>query len=203
MGPLVPGWPAFRWRRGACRRSSPPLTRAQIHGRVINPAGVPQKDGTVSLSVDGGVTLSYNFPVSSSGDYSGQAPPGEYTLVYRAPDTPEGKIVDYISGVQVDRRAGYSPGHRYDAPGIRRQALAGPATAIAGVERGERRVSLRRQPRGSFHRCRPANCESRFPGRGECARRLQPGTWPRRGAMRTSMQWPQKSKMPSCRKSKP
>jgi len=73
----------------------------KIQGRVINPSGVPQKDGTVSLSVDGGVTLSYNFPVSSSGDYSGQAPPGEYTIVYRAPDTPEGKIVDYINGVQV------------------------------------------------------------------------------------------------------
>jgi tetratricopeptide (TPR) repeat protein len=73
----------------------------RIHGRVINPAGVPQKDGAVSLSVDGGVTLSYNFPVSSSGNYSGEAPQGEYTIVYRAPDTPEGKIVDYISGVQV------------------------------------------------------------------------------------------------------
>ncbi len=73
----------------------------KIHGHVINPSGVPQKDGTVSLSVDGGQTLSYNFPVSSAGEYSGQAPPGEYTIVYRAPDTPEGKIVDYISGVQV------------------------------------------------------------------------------------------------------
>jgi tetratricopeptide (TPR) repeat protein len=72
-----------------------------IHGRVINPAGVPQKNGTVSLSVDGGETLSYTFPVSPSGEYSGQAPPGEYTIVYRAPDTPDGKIVDYISGVQV------------------------------------------------------------------------------------------------------
>jgi len=73
----------------------------KLHGRVINPAGVPQKDGTVSLSLDGGQTLSYNFPVSPSGDYSGQAPAGEYTVVYRAPDTPEGKIVDYISGVLV------------------------------------------------------------------------------------------------------
>src|ERR1039458_7074552 len=72
-----------------------------IHGRVINPAGVPQKNGTVSLSVDGGETLSYNFPVSPSGEFSGPAPPGEYTIVYRAPDTPEGKIVDYISAVQV------------------------------------------------------------------------------------------------------
>jgi tetratricopeptide (TPR) repeat protein len=80
---------------------SPVSEVGKIHGRVINPSGVPQKDGTVSLSVDGGETLSYNFPVSSAGEYSGQAPPGEYTIVYRAPDTPEGKIVDYISGVQV------------------------------------------------------------------------------------------------------
>jgi tetratricopeptide (TPR) repeat protein len=74
-------------------------TTGTVHGRVINPSGSPQKDGIVSLSVDGGVTLSYNFPVSPTGNYSGQAPPGEYTIVYRAPDTPEGKIVDYISGV--------------------------------------------------------------------------------------------------------
>ncbi len=85
----------------AAPAQQPAADVGKIHGRVINPAGIPQKDGTVSLSVDGGVTLSYNFPVSSSGDYSGQAPPGEYTVVYRAPDTPEGKIVDYISGVQV------------------------------------------------------------------------------------------------------
>jgi len=81
--------------------AQPAPDTGRIHGRVINPAGVPQKDGTVSLSVDGGVTLSYNFAVSPSGGYSGQAPPGEYTIVYRAPDTPEGKIVDYISGVQI------------------------------------------------------------------------------------------------------
>src|ERR1039457_5710746 len=79
----------------------PALDMGSIHGRVTNPAGVPQKNGTVSLSVDGGETLSYNFPVSPSGEFSGPAPPGEYTIVYRAPDTPEGKIVDYISGVQV------------------------------------------------------------------------------------------------------
>ncbi len=73
----------------------------RIHGRVINPAGMPQKNGTVSLSIDGGVTLSYLFPVSNSGEYSGQAPAGDYMIVYRAPDTPPGKIADYISGVEV------------------------------------------------------------------------------------------------------
>ncbi len=85
----------------ALHAQQPAPDMGRIHGRVTNPAGVPQKDGTVSLSVDGGVTLSYNFAVSPSGDYTGEAPPGEYTIVYRAPDTPEGKIVDYISGVQV------------------------------------------------------------------------------------------------------
>ncbi len=85
----------------ALHAQQPAPDTGRIHGHVINPAGVPQKDGTVSLSVDGGVTLSYDFAVSPSGNYSGQAPPGEYTIVYRAPDTPEGKIVDYINGVQV------------------------------------------------------------------------------------------------------
>ncbi|MGD0155067.1 MAG: hypothetical protein ABSB50_03145 [Terracidiphilus sp.] len=79
----------------------PAAETGRIHGRVINPVGMPQKDGTVSLSMDGGTTLSYNFPVSPWGEYSGQAPQGEYTIVYRAPDTPEGKIVDYITGVDV------------------------------------------------------------------------------------------------------
>ncbi len=79
----------------------PAAEMGRIHGRVINPIGMPQQNGTVSLSTDGGLTLSYNFPVSSSGGYSGQAPPGEYTVVYRAPDTPEGKIVDYINEVEV------------------------------------------------------------------------------------------------------
>ena len=82
-------------------QSAPSAEMGRIHGRVINPAGMPQNNGTVSLSIDGGVTLSYLFPVSSSGEYSGQAPAGDYMIVYRAPDTPPGKIADYISGVEV------------------------------------------------------------------------------------------------------
>jgi tetratricopeptide (TPR) repeat protein len=93
--------PAQAQQLSAPAQQPPTSEVGRIHGRVINPAGVPQKDGTVSLSVDGGETLSYNFPVSPAGEFSGQAPPGEYTIVYRAPDTPAGKIVDYISGVQV------------------------------------------------------------------------------------------------------
>ncbi|MGA9062441.1 MAG: carboxypeptidase-like regulatory domain-containing protein [Terracidiphilus sp.] len=111
--------PALRLRRPAVARLSvltgllsfalvfapaqqPPASdMGRIHGRVINPTGVPQAGGTVSLSTDGGSTLSYNFPVSQSGEYAGQAPAGEYTVVYRAPYTPEGKIADYINEVEV------------------------------------------------------------------------------------------------------
>ncbi|MGA9062440.1 MAG: tetratricopeptide repeat protein [Terracidiphilus sp.] len=73
----------------------------KIHGRVINPTGQPQGGGTVNLSTDGGVTSKYTFPVSSTGDYSGEAPAGTYMLVYRAADTPAGKMVDSIPGIKI------------------------------------------------------------------------------------------------------
>jgi len=90
--------------------SAPPSARAQqppagntgkIHGRVINPTGQPQGQGTVSLSTDGGTTLKYTFPVTDTGDYSGEAPQGTYMVVYRANDTPTGKMVDSIRGVKI------------------------------------------------------------------------------------------------------
>jgi len=84
----------------------PPAANAanmgKIHGRVINPTGQPQGSGTVSLSTDGGATLKYTFPVSDTGDYSGEAPAGTYMLIYRAPDTPAGKMVDSIRGVKIE-----------------------------------------------------------------------------------------------------
>jgi tetratricopeptide (TPR) repeat protein len=85
----------------ALAQQPPAAGMGRIHGRVINPAGLPQNNGTVSLSTDGGVILTYSFPVSATGEYSGEAPPAEYTVVYRAPDTPEGKMVDSISGVEI------------------------------------------------------------------------------------------------------
>ena len=73
----------------------------KIHGRVINPTGEPQGSGSVSLSTDGGATLKYTFPVGADGSYAGEAAPGTYSVVYRAADTPEGKMVDMIRGVHV------------------------------------------------------------------------------------------------------
>lgn len=82
-------------------QQAPAGNTGKIHGRVINPTGQPQGGGTVSLSTDGGVTLKFTFPVDDSGNYSGEAPAGTYMVVYRAADTPAGKMVDSIRGVKV------------------------------------------------------------------------------------------------------
>lgn len=76
-------------------------TMGKIHGHVTNPTGQPQEKGTVSLSTDGGATLKFSFPVDDNGDFSGEATPGTYDAVYRAPDTPPGKIVDTFKNVKI------------------------------------------------------------------------------------------------------
>ena len=73
----------------------------KIHGHVTNPTGEPQASGNVSLSTDGGATLKFTFPVSTAGDFSGEAAPGTYMIVYRAADTPAGKMVDSIRGIKI------------------------------------------------------------------------------------------------------
>ena len=55
--------------------AAPAATTGKIHGHIINPTGQPQGGGTVSLSTDAGATMKYNFPVSATGDYSGELPP--------------------------------------------------------------------------------------------------------------------------------
>jgi tetratricopeptide (TPR) repeat protein len=73
----------------------------KVHGKVVNPTGEPQGSGSVSLSTDGGVTLKFTFPVGADGTYSGEATPGTYSVVYRATDTPVGKMVDMVRGIHV------------------------------------------------------------------------------------------------------
>jgi tetratricopeptide (TPR) repeat protein len=75
----------------------------KIHGRVTDPTGVPKGGGTISLSTDGGHTSKYSFPVSASGDFTGDGiAPGTYSLILRLPDTPEGKFIDQIENVKID-----------------------------------------------------------------------------------------------------
>ena len=86
----------------SAQAQTPPAEKmGKIHGHVINPTGQPQGGGTISLSTDGGHTLLFTFPVDATGAFSGEAKPGTYTLVYRAPDTPEGKMVDSIRAIKI------------------------------------------------------------------------------------------------------
>lgn len=71
----------------------------KIHGRVINYIGQPQPAGMICLSTDGGLTPAYTFPVDAKGNYSGQAPAGVYTLIYRMPDTPPSLWIDRITDI--------------------------------------------------------------------------------------------------------
>jgi len=73
----------------------------KIHGQVINPTGQPQAGGVVGLSTDGGGTLKFSFNVDASGNYTGEAAPGTYMLLYRAADTPAGKMVDSLRGIKI------------------------------------------------------------------------------------------------------
>jgi len=82
-------------------QEQPAANTGKIHGRVINPTGQPEAGGSVSLSTDGGVTAKYTFNVDDTGNYTGEAPPGTYTLVYRAAGMPADKMADSIRGVKI------------------------------------------------------------------------------------------------------
>jgi len=75
--------------------------KGKIHGHVTNPTGASANGGTVSLSSDGGHSSVITFTVSTSGDFTGEATPGTYTIVYRQVDTPSDKMVDWIDNVKV------------------------------------------------------------------------------------------------------
>ncbi len=76
-------------------------TTGKIHGHVTNPTGAAQTVGSVSLSSDGGHTSKYTFQVTSTGDYTGEAAPGTYTVIFRQPDTPPDKMVDSFDGIKI------------------------------------------------------------------------------------------------------
>jgi tetratricopeptide (TPR) repeat protein len=82
---------------------APPAAGAtgKIHGHVINPTGAPQTSGSVNLSTDAGRTTKYTFEVDAQGAYSGEAPAGTYTLIFRQKDTPPDKMVDSVENVKI------------------------------------------------------------------------------------------------------
>ncbi len=88
--------PAF-----AQQAAQPAQQMGKIHGQVINPTGQVQTNGTVSLASPGSPKPKYEFPVDSDGNFSGEAAPGTYSLIYREPNTPPGQMVDEIMNVKV------------------------------------------------------------------------------------------------------
>jgi hypothetical protein len=79
---------------------TPPVT-GKIHGHVTNPTGFSASKGFVSLSNDDGHTSKYTFTVDENGDYTGEAAPGTYMVIFRAPETPKDKMVDSFNGVRI------------------------------------------------------------------------------------------------------
>jgi tetratricopeptide (TPR) repeat protein len=88
-----------------------PAPTGKIHGHVTNPTGAPQSGGTIVL-VGGGRTTSGpglsstaaekgTFTVDVNGDYSGEAAPGTYTLLFRTPEMAQGKEADHVDNVKI------------------------------------------------------------------------------------------------------
>jgi tetratricopeptide (TPR) repeat protein len=92
---------AFALLPALAQTPAPTGPTGKIHGHVTNPTGASQTVGSVSLSTDSGRTSKYTFPVSPSGDYTGDAAPGTYTVVFRQPDTPPDKMVDSFENVKI------------------------------------------------------------------------------------------------------
>jgi len=80
---------------------APATPTGKIHGHVTNPTGASTTSGSVSLSSDGGRTNKYTFQLTSTGDYSGEAAPGTYMVIFRQPDTPPDKMVDSFDNVKI------------------------------------------------------------------------------------------------------
>ena len=109
--PAAAGLLAFALSTALAQAPPPPGPTGKIHGHVTNPSGAPQAGGAVSLAgvdrVASGPGLSAStsdkgvFPVDANGDYSGQAPPGTYTAVYRSAGMTQDKQADHIDNVKI------------------------------------------------------------------------------------------------------
>jgi tetratricopeptide (TPR) repeat protein len=83
----------------------------KVHGHVTNPTGAPQNGGSVEFrevlhAASGPGThatesTAGTFDVNSNGDYTGQVPPGTYTVIYRSPGMDKDKQADQLENVKV------------------------------------------------------------------------------------------------------
>ncbi len=81
-------------------QTAPEKPMGKIHGKVTNPVGTSQTSGSVSLTTGPGDDKA-TFQVDANGEYSGEAPPGTYTAIFRQVDTPKDKRVDQFDNVKI------------------------------------------------------------------------------------------------------
>ena len=101
---------AFAFLPVLAQAPAPSKGNGKIHGHITNPTGAPQKGGAVmalkvGVAIGPGmspkITDGGTFPVDDNGDYSGEIPPGNYDITYRAPNTPTGMVTDKFEAVKV------------------------------------------------------------------------------------------------------
>jgi tetratricopeptide (TPR) repeat protein len=80
---------------------APSKPMGKIHGHITAMTGVAANAGIVSLSTDDGHTAKFTFQVTATGDYAGEANPGNYMAIYREPDVPVGQITDSFNDAKI------------------------------------------------------------------------------------------------------
>jgi len=89
----------------------PTVPTGKVHGHVINPTGAVQAGGAVNYvqitRASSGPGLppetadKGSFPVDANGDYSGEVPAGNYSVIYRTPGMAPDKEADRYDNVKV------------------------------------------------------------------------------------------------------
>jgi tetratricopeptide (TPR) repeat protein len=89
----------------------PSVPMGKVHGQVTNPTGAPQNGGKISFvettRAASGPGLSAQtadkgtFDVDATGQYNGEIPAGQYTVIYRTPGMAPDKQADKLENVTI------------------------------------------------------------------------------------------------------
>jgi tetratricopeptide (TPR) repeat protein len=89
----------------------PSVPMGKVHGQITNPTGAPQNGGKISFvettRAASGPGLSAQtadkgtFDVDASGQYKGEIPAGQYTVIYRTPGMAPDKQADKVENVTI------------------------------------------------------------------------------------------------------
>lgn len=110
--PAAAGLLAFALLPAHAQTPAPKGPVGKIHGHVTNPTGAPQKDGTVSLvrldriasgpGASAMTSVRGTLKLDENGDYSSEAEPGSYKVVFRTVGMPDDKEADHVDNVRIE-----------------------------------------------------------------------------------------------------